>query len=107
MDVTVKEEWIQTDEDYVVISADIRYETQSESNIDFRVINLARMRITLASPAVGESISGVVDFSGTVDGVEHDYIEYKIDNGEWGLATTLPELEVGSQDWSFSWDSTQ
>lgn len=107
LDVTVKEEWIQTDEDYVIVSARAYdTETQSESNIDFRVINLARMRITLASPAVGESISGVVDFSGTVDGVEHDYIEYKIDNGEWGLATTLPELEVGSQDWSFSWDST-
>ena len=90
-DVTVKEDWIQTDEDYVIVSARA-YDTgtQAESNIDFRVINLARMRITLANPAVGESISGVVDFSGTVDGVEHDYIRYKIDNGEWGLATTTP-----------------
>ena len=107
LDVNIKEDWVQSDEDYVLVSARaFDTQTQAESNLDFRVINLARMKITLASPAVGESIQGMVDFSGSVDGIQHDYIEYKVDNGDWEFATDLPELEVGSQDWSFSWDST-
>ena len=61
--------------------------TQSESNIDFRVINLARMKVTIASPTVGQSVSGMVEFSGTVDGVQHDFMEYKVDNGAWEFAT--------------------
>ena len=107
LNVNVLEDWVQSDEEYVIVSARA-YDTvsEAESNIDFRVINLARMKVTLASPAVGESISGLVDFSGSVDGVQHDYIEFKVDNGQWEFGTALPELEVGSQDWSFSWDST-
>ncbi len=107
LNVNVLEDWIQADEEYVIVSVKL-YDTatQSESNIDFRVINLARMKVTIASPTVGESVSGMVEFSGTVDGVQHDFMEYKVDNGEWEYATDLPELEVGSQDWSFNWDST-
>ena len=53
------------------------------------------MKVTIASPNVGQSVSGMVEFSGTVDGVQHDYMEYKVDNGEWEFATELPDLEVG------------
>ena len=107
LNVNVLEDWIQADEEYVIVSVKL-YDTatQSESNIDFRVINLARMKVTIASPTVGQSVSGMVEFSGTVDGVQHDFIEYKVDNGAWEFATDLPELEVGSQDWNFNWDST-
>ena len=107
LNVNVLEDWIQADEEYVIVSVKL-YDTntESESNIDFRVINLARMKVTIASPTVGQSVSGLVEFSGTVDGVQHDYLEYKVDNGEWDFATDLPPLEVGSQDWTFNWDST-
>ena len=107
LNVNVLEDWIQADEEYVIVSVKL-YDTatQSESNIDFRVINLARMKVTIASPTVGQTVSGIVEFSGTVDGVQHDFMEYKVDNGGWEFATDLPELEVGSQDWSFNWDST-
>ena len=107
LNVNVLEDWIQADEEYVIVSVKL-YDTatQSESNIDFRVINLARMKVTIASPTVGQSVSGMVEFSGTVDGIQHDFMEYKVDNGGWEFATDLPELEVGSQDWSFNWDST-
>ena len=73
LNVNVLEDWVQSDEEYVIVSARA-YDTvsEAESNIDFRVINLARMKVTLASPAVGESISGLVDFSGSVDGVQPD-----------------------------------
>ena len=107
LNINVQESWIQTDEDFVRVSVRaFDSASGSESNVDFRDINLARMKVTLASPGVGESISGMVDFTGSVDGVQHDYIEYKVDNGEWELAIDLPDLEVGSQDWTFSWDST-
>ncbi|MEC8540407.1 MAG: S8 family serine peptidase [Candidatus Thermoplasmatota archaeon] len=107
LNVNVLEDWIQADEEYVIVSVKL-YDTvtEAESNIDFRVINLARMKVTIASPNVGQSVSGIVEFSGTVDGVQHDYLEYKVDNGEWEFATDLPNLEVGSQDWSYNWDST-
>ena len=107
LNVNVLEDWIQADEEYVIVSVKL-YDTatQAESNIDFRVINLARMKVTIASPTVGQSVSGMVEFSGTVDGIQHDFMEYKVDNGGWEFATELPELEVGSQDWSFNWDST-
>ena len=108
LDVTIKSDWIELDEDYVLVSVRaFDTETEAESAIDFRVINLARMGITLASPVVGTSLQGNVDFSGTVEGVEHDYIEFKIDSGDWEFAMSLPELEVGNQDWSFSWDSRE
>ncbi|MBK70932.1 MAG: hypothetical protein CMB43_00655 [Euryarchaeota archaeon] len=107
LSVNVLEDWIQADEDYVIVSVKL-YDTvtEAESNLDFRVINLARMKVTIASPNVGQSVSGIVEFTGTVDGVQHDYMEYKVDNGEWEFATELPNLEVGSQDWSYNWDST-
>ena len=107
LNVNILEDWIQADEEYVIVSVKL-YDTvtEAESNIDFRVINLARMKVTIASPNVGQSVSGMVEFSGTVDGVQHDYMEYKVDNGEWEFATELPDLEVGSQDWSYNWDST-
>ena len=47
----------------------------------------------------------MVEFGGTVDGVQHDH-GIQVDNGEWGAATDCLELEVGEQDWSFNWDST-
>ena len=108
LDVTIKSDWIELDEDYVLVSVRaFDSETEAESAVDFRVINLARMGITLASPVVGTSLQGNVDFSGTVEGVEHDYIEFKVDSGEWQFGMNLPDLEVGNQDWSFSWDSRE
>ena len=108
LDVTIKSEWIELDEDYVLVSVRaFDTVTEAESAVDYRVINLARMGITLASPTVGTSLQGNVDFSGTVEGVEHDYIEFKVDSGAWQFAMSLPELEVGNQDWSFSWDSRE
>jgi hypothetical protein len=108
LDVTIKSDWIELDEDYVLVSVRaFDTVTEAESAVDFRVISLARIGITLASPTVGTSLQGNVDFSGTVEGIEHDYIEFKVDSGDWQFAMSLPELEVGSQDWSFSWDSRQ
>ena len=106
LDVTIKSDWIDIDEDYVLVSVRaFNTDTEEESAVDFRRVYLARMGITLASPTVGSDIQGTVDFSGTVEGVEHDYIEFKVDSGEWQFGVDLPEMAVGNQDWTFSWDS--
>ena len=106
LDVTIKSDWIDIDEDHVLVSVRaFNTETEEESAVDYRKVNLARMGITLASPTVGSDIQGTVDFSGTVEGVEHDYIEFKVDSGDWQFGVDLPEMEVGNQDWTFSWDS--
>jgi len=108
LDVTIKSDWIEAEEDYVLVSVRA-YDTntEEESAIDYRVVSLARMDITIASPVVGTSLQGNVDFSGSVEGIEHDYIEFKVDSGEWKFGVNLPDLEVGSQDWTFTWDSTK
>ncbi len=108
LDVTIKSDWIDIDEDHVLVSVRaFNTETEEESAVDYRKVYLARMGITLASPTVGSDIQGNVDFSGTVEGVEHDYIEFKVDSGEWQFGVDLPEMDVGNQDWTFSWDSRE
>ena len=78
---------------------------RDRSLIDARYVTLARMIVTLAGPSVGTMLEGTVDFSGTVEGLEHDRLEYKVDSGEWMLGEELEFLDVGTQDWSFSWNS--
>ena len=63
------------------------------------------MAVTIAGPAIGTALQGTVEFSGTVEGVEHDILEYKIDNGDWLVGEELTSLATGTQDWSFSWNS--
>ena len=105
LDVSVKESWIRQDEDYVLILARALTDEGDESAIDARQVNLARMAVTIAGPPLGTAIQGSVDFSGTVEGVQHDLLEYRVDNGDWLVGEELTSMEVGSQDWSFSWNS--
>jgi hypothetical protein len=63
------------------------------------------MAVTIAGPPLGTALQGTVEFSGTVEGVEHDILEYRIDNGDWLVGEELSQMEVGSQDWSFTWNS--
>ena len=105
LDVSVKSDWIRQDEDYVLILSRAINDEGQESSIEARFVNLARMAVTLAGPSVGTLLAGSVEFSGTVEGLEHDRLEYKVDSGEWTLGEELEFIEVGSQDWSFSWNS--
>ena len=105
LDVSVKDSWVRQDEDYALVLARAVNDEGEESALDARWINIARMAVTIAGPAVGTALQGSVDFSGTVEGVEHDVLEYKIDNGDWLVGEQLDEMEIGTQDWSFSWNS--
>jgi subtilisin family serine protease len=105
LDVSVKSDWIRADEEYVFILARAVSDDGQESLLDARYVNLARMAVTLAGPSVGTLLVGSVDFSGTAEGLEHDRLEYKVDSGEWLLGEELEFLDVGTQDWSFGWNS--
>ena len=105
LDVSVISDWVRADEDYTLILARAISDDGEESLIDARYVTLARMIVTLAGPSVGTMLEGTVDFSGTVEGLEHDRLEYKVDSGEWMLGEELEFLDVGTQDWSFSWNS--
>ena len=105
LDVSVKSDWIRQDEDYVLILTRAISDEGAESSIDARFVNLARMVVTLAGPAVGTALTGSVEFTGTAEGLEPDRLEFKVDSGEWALGEELEFMEVGSQDWSFTWNS--
>ena len=55
------------------------------------------MAVTIAGPAIGTALQGTVEFSGTVEGVEHDVLEYKIDNGDWLVGEELTSLAGNSR----------
>ena len=105
LDVSVKDNWVRQDEDYVLVMARALTDDGDESSLDVRWVNIARMAVTIAGPPLGTALQGTVEFSGTVEGVEHDILEYRIDNGDWLVGEELSQMEVGSQDWSFTWNS--
>mgnify|MGYP006090960745 FL=1 len=105
LDVSIKESWVRQDEDYVLVLARALTDDGDESAIDARWVNIARMAVTIAGPPLGTALQGSVEFSGNVEGIEHDQLEYRIDNGDWLVGDELDSMEVGTQDWSFSWNS--
>ena len=105
LDVSVKDSWVRQDEDYVLVMARALTEEGDESLLDVRWVNIARMAVTIAGPPLGTALQGTVEFSGTVEGIEHDLLEYRIDNGDWLVGEELSSMEAGSQDWSFTWNS--
>lgn len=105
IDISVKDNWVRQDEDYVLVMARALTDDGDESSLDVRWVNIARMAVTIAGPPLGTALQGTVEFSGTVEGVEHDILEYRIDNGDWLVGEELAEMDVGSQDWSFTWNS--
>jgi len=105
LDVSVKESWVRQDEDYVLVTARALTDDGDESEIDARWVNIARMAVTIAGPPLGTALEGSVEFSGTVEGIEHDILEYRIDTDDWLVGEELDSMETGSQDWSFTWNS--
>ena len=105
LDVLVKDSWVRQDEEHVLVMARALTDEGEESALDARWVNIARMAVTIAGPPLGTALQGSVDFSGTAEGVEHDRVEYRIGSGDWLVGDELAPMEIGSQDWSFSWNS--
>ena len=106
-DINVNDDWVDPDESYTLIYARALNEGGEASVIDIRIVRFARMAVSISEPPLGTALVGSVQFSGTVEGLDHDRVEYKIDGDEWQLGDQLTEQEEGVQDWSFTWDSTQ
>ena len=106
-DITVDDDWVDPDESYTLVYARALNEAGEASVIDIRIVRFARMTVSISEPPLGTALVGSVAFSGTVEGLDHDRVEYKIDGDDWQLGDQLTEQEEGVQDWSFTWDSTQ
>ena len=104
-DLLLQENWIIAEDFFLVINVRAMGE-DAESATTVAWTKLGKMSISISSPSIGSDLVGNVEFNGIVYGVEHGDVEYKINNGEWQLGQTLPELDNGNQEWSFSWDST-
>jgi subtilisin family serine protease len=107
LDMTVDDDWVNPDESYTLVYARSLNEAGEASMIELRIVRFARMAVTITEPSLGTPLVGLVTFEGIAEGTEHDRIEFKVDNGDWQLGDSLTYQEEGSQDWSFTWDSTE
>ncbi|MBA4735276.1 MAG: S8 family serine peptidase, partial [Candidatus Poseidoniales archaeon] len=109
-DVELQDSWVKSNDKFIVVYAKATDDKGNESNPDLRTFQLSRTGISLLSPLSRNVLSGTVEVTGEVEGVEHDRIEYKIDDGDWTLGTSLSEHNGAGQDgldsWSFNWDTS-
>ena len=106
VDMVVDDDWVDADEAYTLIYARALNEDGEASVVDVRVVRFARMTVSISEPPLGTALVGLVEFSGTAEGIEHDRIEYKIGSQDWQLGDNLNQEGETVQDWSFTWDSS-
>ncbi len=70
------------------------------------VNTIVDMGINFTGPALGTKLSGLVEFTGMVEGTEAERIEFKIDRGDWTFGTDVANEDGKSVNWYFNWDST-
>tara|TARA_Y100001958_G_scaffold159307_1_gene160254 strand:- start:10304 stop:15262 length:4959 start_codon:yes stop_codon:yes gene_type:complete len=110
-DLELQDSWIASDDQEIFVYAVAKDAEKNESTVAVRYFQLSRTSLTLETPIARNVLSGLVEITGQVAGVEHDRIEYKIDDGEWKTGTALTKYDGSGQDgtdsWSFNWDSTE
>ena len=106
LDVLIKEEWYDSEELNVVIEVKAVGSGDLVSS-DLRYGNIGKMVANFGSPSSGSTVDGFVTFSGTAQGIDPDYLIYRVNSEEWINAFTFDQEDYGPQDWSFTWDSTE
>ncbi|MBM54025.1 MAG: hypothetical protein CMB36_03235 [Euryarchaeota archaeon] len=119
-DLELKDSWVLYEDDdpdkitndkHLALYAIASDADGNQSNPAVRTFKISRTEISLVSPLSRTLLSGTVEVTGEVEGVEHDRIEYKIDDGEWQTGVFLTEHdgvgEDGPDTWSFDWDTTE
>jgi len=106
LDVSIKSDWADPDEDYTLVMARALNQDGDESAIAVKWVNLGRMYMAISSPSTSEKLIGNIQFEGTYDGIDPDRIEYQINNGEWNIGHEISSGETSNQ-WSLNWDSTE
>ena len=98
--------WYDADETAVVIEVQALGSGDMVSNAAHWV-RIGRMSATFGSPSSGSTLSDTVSFSGTAQGIEPSELIFRVDSGEWSSVYTFDEEDYETQDWSFTWDSTE
>ena len=98
--------WYDADETAVVIEVQAIGSGDMVSNAAHWV-RIGRMSATFGSPSSGSTLSDTVSFSGTAQGIEPSELIFRVDSGEWSSVYTFDEEDYETQDWSFTWDSTE
>ena len=102
----IPEDWYDSEETAVVIEAQAVGDGDLISNAA-NWVRIGRMIASFGSPSSGSVLSDTVTFSGTAQGIEPSELHYRVDSEEWELAHTFDEEDYETQDWSFTWDSTE
>jgi len=76
----------------------------AEASITVTVIEAVPASPVVGSPGDGETVSGTVTISGTLDDDLVDAVEVQIDDLGWNTANLLESR--GSREWYYDWDST-
>ena len=106
LDVLIKEDWIDENEQNVVIEVKASGDGELASS-DVRWGNIGRMIVSFGSPSSGSVLTDTVSFSGTAQGIEPSHLMYRVNSEEWENAHSFDETDNSPQDWSFTWDSTE
>ncbi len=110
-DLEIPNSWVKSDDLGLLLKAVAFDGKGNESSITERVYQVSRTGISLTSPISRNVLAGTVEVTGSVEGVEHDRIEYKVDDGEWKTGTVLSKHsgpgEDGIDSWSFDWDTSE
>ena len=111
VDVLIEDVWVKNNDENSQIHVRAVNDEGNLSSPSIRKIQVSRMVVSLQSPALREVLEGSVQVTGQVEGVEHDRIEYRIDNHDWLFGTALTNRRGNGQDgldnWEFTWDSSE
>jgi len=106
LDVLIKNDWYDEDETGIIIEANAIGEDELVSS-DFRWGFIGKMMVSFGSPSSGSILTDTVSFSGTAQGIEPSHLMYRVNAGEWRNAHSFDDEDYSTQDWSFTWDSTE
>jgi len=113
LDVEIKDEWVDysSSEKFLLLHAKASDDDGNVSNIAFRKFKVSRESILIDTPIARNPLTGTVEVKGEVEGVEHDRIEYRVDDGDWlfgsSIQTNSGPGADGESSWSFDWDTTE
>jgi len=113
LDVEIQDSWVDysSTERFLLLHAKTSDDEGNVSNIAYRKFKVSRESILIDTPIARNPLTGTVEVKGEVEGVEHDRIEYRVDDGDWIFGSTIQTNnnpgEDGESSWSFNWDTTE
>ncbi|MEC7483671.1 MAG: CARDB domain-containing protein, partial [Candidatus Thermoplasmatota archaeon] len=113
LDVEVQDSWVDysSNEKFLLLQAKASDDDGNVSNVAYRKFMVSRESILIDTPISRNALTGTVEVKGEVEGVEHERIEYRVDDGDWlfgsSIQTNNNPGDDGKSSWSFNWDTTE